>query len=213
MKTKLQVALDFADEKKAFAVAKAVHKHSEIIEAGTPLIKNCGAKTIIKRLKTKSGKSKIFADLKTMDTGYFEADVAIKDGADYVTVLGVADNGTVKGAVDAAGSSRAVVDLIGCKNTQKRIKELMKVGARNFEVHTGIDEQNKGMTPFANLAVASKIKGIKIWVAGGINLETIDQIMKYSPDVVVVGGAITKAKNPGKEAEKIKKRIILGGKK
>ena len=207
-KTKLQVALDFADEKQALKVAKAVHKYAEIIEAGTPLIKNCGAKTIIKKIKSKSKKSKIFADLKTMDTGFFEADTAKKDGADYVTVLGVADNGTVKGAVDAAGSANVVVDLIGCKNTKKRILELMKVGARNFEVHTGIDEQNKGMTPFSNLAEASKIKGIKIWVAGGIKFETVEMVMKYKPEVVVVGGAITKAKNPGKEAEKIKKKIM-----
>lgn len=213
MKTKLQVALDFADEKKAINTAKQVSMYTDIMEIGTPLIKACGEENIIKKIKKVSGKAKAFADLKTMDTGFFEADVARKHGADYVTVLGVADNETVRGAVKAAGSANVVIDLIGCKDTSKRIKELMKVGARNFEVHTGIDEQNKGMTPFANLAVASKIKGIKIWVAGGIKLETIDQIMKYSPDVVVVGGAITKAKNPGKEAEKIKKRIILGGKK
>jgi 3-hexulose-6-phosphate synthase len=207
-KTQLQVALDFADEKKAYKVAKSVGAYAEIIEAGTPLIKNCGAKTIIKKLKKQNKKSKIFADLKTMDTGFFEADIAIKDGADYVTVLGVADNDTVKGAVKAAGSSRVVVDLIGCSNVKKRILELMKVGAKNFEVHTGIDEQNKGMTPFSNLSSASKIKGIKIWVAGGIKYETIDQVMKYSPDVVVVGGAITHAKNPGNEAKKIKNKIV-----
>lgn len=206
-KTQLQVALDFADEKKAYNIAKSVGEYSEIIEAGTPLIKNCGAKNIIKKLKKQNKKSKIFADLKTMDTGFFEADIAIKDGADYVTVLGVSDNDTVKGAVKAAGSSRVVVDLIGCPNVKKRILELMKVGAKNFEVHTGIDEQNKGMTPFGNLSSASKIKGIKIWVAGGIKYETLDQVLKYSPDVVVVGGAITHAKNPGKEAKRIKNKI------
>jgi 3-hexulose-6-phosphate synthase len=207
IKTKLQVALDFADEKKAFSIAKKVCKYAEIIELGTPLIKNCGAKNITKKMKKLCKNSKIFSDLKTMDTGAFEAEIAIKNGANYVTILGVSDIDTIKGAIKKVGKENVVIDLIGCNNVTKRIHELMKVGAKNFEIHTGIDQQNKGMTPFKNLSNAKKIKGIKIWVAGGIKLETINQVIKYSPEVVVVGGAITKAKNPEKEAEQIKNKI------
>jgi 3-keto-L-gulonate-6-phosphate decarboxylase len=123
-------------------------------------------------------------------------------------VLGVASDETVRGAVRAAGKKEVVVDLVGCKSISKRIRELKKAGAKNFEIHTAIDEQLAGKSPFGQLKAASKIRGIKTWVAGGIKAETLGKVMKYRPDVVVVGGAITKAKNPGKAAAEIKK--IMG---
>jgi 3-keto-L-gulonate-6-phosphate decarboxylase len=35
----------------------------------------------------------------------------------------------------------------------------------------------------------------------------VDSVMVYQPKVIVVGGSITKANNPGLMAKKIKKRI------
>ncbi|VTO12876.1 putative hexulose 6 phosphate synthase [Klebsiella variicola] len=44
----------------------------------------------------------MLADLKIMDAGYYESEMAFKAGADYATVLGVTDILTVKGCVDIA---------------------------------------------------------------------------------------------------------------
>ncbi len=44
----------------------------------------------------------VFADLKTMDAGEPEAEIAFEAGADLVSVLGSADDSTIAGAVKAA---------------------------------------------------------------------------------------------------------------
>ena len=204
--TLLQAALDFDDGKKALAAAKKICPYVDIIEIGTPLIKAEKEAETIRKMRRFRGK-KIFADLKTMDTGFFEAKHAFRAGADYVSVLGVASDETVRGALKAAGKKEVVVDLVGCRDVAKRIRELKRVGARNFEVHTAIDEQARGKGPLGELKKASKIRGIRIWVAGGISLGSLEGVMKHRPDVVVVGGAITKAKRPAEAAKKIRERI------
>jgi 3-hexulose-6-phosphate synthase len=57
----------------------------------------------------------VFADMKTMDAGELEADIAFKAGADIMTVLGVAGDSTITGAVKAGKDhGKAVVaDMIG----------------------------------------------------------------------------------------------------
>ncbi len=207
--TVIQVALDFDNAKDALRVAKSVKEYVDIFEAGTPLIKTEGEKNIIPKLKKIDSTKKIFADLKTMDTGAFEAEGAIKRGAYYSSVLGVASNETIKGAISAAKKGEIVVDLIQCKDVAQRVAELKYLGAKNFEIHTAIDDQLKGKNPLNELENVSKIKGINIWVAGGINMESINKVMNYKPKVVVVGGAITKAKNPKNAAKELFEAINL----
>jgi len=203
-KTRLQVALDFNDDIDAIPIAAQTHKFVDIIEIGTPLVKAMNEKEIIKKLK--KYKKDLFVDLKTMDAGYYETKPAITLGGKYVSVLGVASNETIKGVLKN-GANKVVVDLICCVNVVERIKELKRIGVLNFEIHSGIDDQGKGKNPLDELARSSEIKGINLWVAGGINLGSLDSIMNYHPAVVVVGGAITRAKDPALVAKKMQKRI------
>ncbi len=204
VETRLQVALDFDEEFPAVQTAKQVKDYVDIIEIGTPLVKALNEKHIIKKLS--KYKKKLFVDLKTMDAGYFESSPAIKHGGDYVSVLGVASDETVKGVLKN-GADRVVVDLIGCKDVALRINQLKKLGAVNFEVHAAIDDQAKGKTPLEEVRKASQIKGINIWAAGGIGLSSLDAVMEYRPAVVVVGGAITHSKDRKQAAKDIKERI------
>jgi len=142
-----------------------------------------------------------------MDAGFYESKPAFDLGAKYAAVLGVSSDETVKGVIKAAGKKQAVVDLISCQDKKKRLLELKKVGAKNFAIHTGLDEQAKGQNPLEELRICSEIKGVNLFVAGGIKLDTIDIVMQYHPKVVIVGGAITRAKNPKEAAHKLKKRI------
>jgi len=203
-KTRLQVALDFTLDTEALPIAKKTSKFVDIIEIGTPLVKSMNEKEIIKKLK--KYRKDLFVDLKTMDAGYYETKPAITHGGSYVSVLGVASNETIKGVLKN-GANKVVVDLICCKDVVERIKELKRLGVKNFEIHSGIDDQSKGKNPLDELARSSEIKGVNLWVAGGIKLETLDAIMEYHPAVVVVGGAITRAKDPAMVARKMYKRI------
>lgn len=195
---KIQLALDVVDIKKATEICKRTKDYIDIIELGTPFIKQNGLERI---KKFKRFKKPILADLKTMDTGFFESELAFKAGADFATVCGCSDNATIKGAAKAAKkyNKKTVADLISVDKVGERTKQCLKFGADFVGIHTGIDMQNKGISPFAELRKVSKIIDNKrISVAGGINTKNIEKIKKYNPEIIVVGGAITKARNPEK---------------
>ena len=102
---KIQLALDFTDLRKALKVARKVSDYVDWIEAGTPLIKSEGLKAV-KVLKKAFPKKVIVADLKTMDVGALEFGMAAGSGADVATVLGAADDETIKGAIRESKKNR-----------------------------------------------------------------------------------------------------------
>ena len=206
----LQVALDLLNEHRAIAIAEdAVKGGADWLEAGTPLIKSEGMDIVRKLKETFPGKT-IVADMKTMDTGAFETEMASKAGADIVVILGVSDDSTIKDAVKSARKygTKIMVDLIGVKNKVKRAKELEKMGIDYLCIHVGIDEQMIGKKPLENLKEIVKHTDIPVAVAGGINSETASDMIKAGASIIIVGGAITKAKNVEKATKQIKKALI-----
>lgn len=113
---KIQFAIDTLTTAHALELAAAAAPHVDVLELGTPLIKAEGLPAIT-AMKEAFPDKIVFADLKTMDAGELEADIAFQAGADLVTVLGVADDSTIAGAVKAAKAhgKGIVVDLIGVK--------------------------------------------------------------------------------------------------
>lgn len=201
---KIQLALDFLKFKDALKIAKQVKDYIDWIEAGTPLIKSEGIE-VVRKLKRKFPKKKIVADLKTMDVGALEAELAIKAGADLVTVLGAADNKTIKDAILVArkNKKKCVVDLINTDPT--RWKEIEKLKPDYLGIHVGIDQQLRGVNPLEQL---KKLRTkSKIVVAGGINKEKIKELVRRNVDVAIIGGAITRSKNPKKAAKEIREEL------
>ncbi len=201
---KLQLALDFADLKEALAVAEKAAPYCDWIEAGTPLIKSEGLRSVSELKKRFPGKV-VVADMKTMDTGAFEAGLAANAGADVTTVCGAADMETIKGAIEE-GRKRGVavaVDLINV--APSKWKGIDALGPDYICIHVGIDQQARGMDPLM-LLKKLKVKSKKI-VAGGINAQSAPGAVKAGADVVIVGGAITKAKNPAQAAKEIKEAM------
>src|SRR6266566_1970589 len=124
MEPVLQVALDHMHLKRALLAAKeAVEGGADWLEAGTPLVKSEGIEVVRQLKKSFPGKT-IVADLKTMDTGAFEVEIAAKAGADVITVMGVTDDATILEAVRAARryGSKIMVDLM-------RVADALKAGA------------------------------------------------------------------------------------
>ena len=209
MKIILQVALDIINEHRAIAIAKdSVKGGADWIEAGTPLIKSEGM-DIIRKLKETFPKKTIVADMKTMDTGALETEMAAKSGADIVCILAASDDSTI---IDALKSSRKygvkiMADLIGVKDKIKRAEQMEKIGVDYLCMHVGIDEQMRGKKPTDILSSIAKNTSIPIAVAGGINSETASKIVKAGASIVIIGGAITKAKDVKKATQDIKKAI------
>ncbi|WP_456365389.1 bifunctional 3-hexulose-6-phosphate synthase/6-phospho-3-hexuloisomerase [Thermococcus sp.] len=201
----LQVALDLTDIEQAISIAeKAARGGAHWLEVGTPLIKKEGMRAV-ELLKRRFPDRKIVADLKTMDTGALEVEMAARHGADVVSILGVADDKTIMDAVEVARryGIRVMVDLIGVKDKVKRAKELEKMGVHYILVHTGIDEQVQGKTPLEDLEKVVKAVNVPVAVAGGLNLQTIPKVVELGATIIIVGGAITKAKDPEDVTRKI----------
>ena len=188
-----QMALDSLDFDATVALAAKVAPHVDILEIGTPCIKHNGIK-LLETLRAKFPKNKILVDLKTMDAGFYEAEPFYKAGADICTVLGTADIGTIKGVIDVANKY----------GKKARTQEVAKLGAHIIGVHTGLDQQAAGQTPFVDLAmVASLNLGLDISVAGGVKAATAAQVRDAGATIIVAGAAIYGAADPAASAAEI----------
>ncbi len=205
----LQLALDVINEKRALQIAKeSVEGGVDWIEIGTPLIKSEGLQ-IIRQMKKAHPKKTIVADMKTMDTGALEVEIAAKAGADVVCILAAADDATIADAVKAKEkyNVKILADLIGVKDILSRAKKVESLGVDIICIHIGIDEQMKAKNPLEFVKKIRSNVNIPIAVAGGINSETAGPIVKAGASIVIVGGAITKAKDVKKATETLQKAI------
>lgn len=209
---KLQLALDFKKLDDAISIAEKTKNSIDFMEAGTPLIKSEGIRAV-RTLKDKCPDKIIVADMKTMDTGLFEAEIAYEAGADIVSVLGAADRETIKGVVEAAKkhNKMMMVDSIGIDDIEGLVAKVKGLGIDYLVIHSGIDQQNAGRSPFTDL---EKLKDLeldaKLALVGGLNAESLKKLSSYpNVELVMVGGAITKADDPTKAAEEI--RDVLDG--
>ncbi len=209
MKPILQVALDLINGHRAIQIAKeSIEGGADWLEAGTPLIKSEGLE-IVRKLKKEFPDKTIVADMKTMDTGALEVEIASKAGADVVCILGVADDETIKEAVRASRKygTKVMVDVIGVDNKVKRAKELEKLGVDYICVHVGIDEQMRGENPIQITKEIVKNVDIPVAIAGGLNSETVVDAVNAGASIIIVGGAITKAPNVTEATRMIKKAM------
>jgi 3-hexulose-6-phosphate synthase len=205
---KLQVAMDVLTTDDALALAGKVAAHVDIIELGTPLIKAAGLSAVT-AIKAAHPDKIVFADLKTMDAGELEADIAFTAGADLVTVLGVAGDSTIAGAVKAAKKhgKGIVVDLIGVADKSGRAREVTALGAQFVEMHAGLDEQAEEGFTFQTLLTDGSDSGVDFSVAGGVNVSTIADVQAAGATVAVAGGAIYSAADPGAAAAELRAAI------
>jgi 3-hexulose-6-phosphate synthase len=202
-----QMALDSLDFDATVALAATVAPHVDILEIGTPCIKHNGIK-LLETLRAKFPNNKILVDLKTMDAGFYEAEPFYKAGADICTVLGCADIGTIKGVIDVANKygKKAQVDLINVEDKVALTKQVVAAGAHIIGVHTGLDQQAAGQTPFTDLAaIAAMNTGVEISVAGGVKANTAAQVRDAGASIIVAGAAIYGADDPAASAAEITK--------
>jgi 3-hexulose-6-phosphate synthase len=206
---KLQFAMDTLTTEAALQLAAEAAPHVDILELGTPLIKSAGLSAVT-AIKAAHPDKIVFADLKTMDAGELEADIAFAAGADLVTVLGSAGDSTIAGAVKAAKKhgKGVVADLIGVTDKPKRAKEVVALGVEFVEMHAGLDEQAEEGFTFSTLLNDGEASGVPFSVAGGINASTIESVQRSGAQVAVAGGAIYGASDVGAAAARLRAAIV-----
>ncbi|MGO4898462.1 3-hexulose-6-phosphate synthase [Bacillus sp. GM2] len=205
----LQLALDLVNIPEAIEVVKEVEEYIDIVEIGTPVVINEGLRAV-KEVKAAFPNLKVLADLKIMDAAGYEVMKASEAGADIITILGAAEDMSIKGAVEEAKAqgNKILVDMIGIKDIKSRAKELDELGVDYICVHTGYDLQAIGQNSFEDLmTIKNVVKNAKTAIAGGIKLDTLPDVVKLKPDLVIVGGGIANQDDKAAAAAKMKQMI------
>ena len=205
----LQVALDILELDRALQIAsEAVEGGVDWIETGTPLIKSEGMNAV-RALKDNFPGHTILADMKTMDTGALEVEMAVKSGADIVILLGSADNSTIADARRAADKygAKLMCDLISVPDPVARARELEEMGVDIINIHVGIDMQMMGITPIELLRQMRNEIHIPIAVAGGLDATSSGEAVLAGADIVIVGGNIVRSPDVTYSARNIRQNI------
>lgn len=194
----LQVALDIPSIELTKKVLEELPESDHLIlEAGTPLIKRYGL-DIIQKMREIRRDAFIVADLKTLDVGNLEARMAADATADALVVSGLAPPATIEKVITEARKTGicSVIDMLNVGDP-KGLLERLTVMPDVVELHRAIDVESKDIKH-----AWSDIKGIKLLsdkmlvaVAGGIVADNAKEAIKAGADILIVGRAITKAKD------------------
>ena len=207
---KLQLSIDLEDIQGAINLIRKTKDSIDIFEYGTPLVINFGLEGL-QKIRTEFPDIMLLADLKIMDVASYEVTQAFKYGADITTILGVAEDQSIKDAIKTAheAGKEILVDMIGVQDIENRAREVDEFGADYVGTHTGYDLQALGQNPFEEFnLITNNVSKTKTAIAGGIKLSASEEIKKANPDLLIIGGAISTADDPAEAAAEFKK--ILG---
>ena len=152
---------------------------------------------------------RIVADMKTVDTGAMEVEMAAKAGADIVAMLASSDNATIEDALRAARKYgvQIMMDLLTVPDPVKRSRELEALGVDYICVHVGIDQQMTGRDTIDFLRDIVKEVATPVAAAGGIDAITGAEAVAGGAAIVIVGGSIVRSADVTGSARKIREAI------
>ena len=198
----LQIAFDNPNLETALsAISQIPNSDHVIIEAGTPLIKRYGV-DIISKIRQVRPDAFIVADLKTLDTGNLEARMVADAAGDAIVVSALAPINTIDKLIEEAHKTGiyAVMDTLN-EHDPISVLNNLKIMPDVIELHRGIDIESTEHA-WGDIAEIKKVapKAL-IAVAGGVRLDKVPVALNQGVDILVVGRAITNAKDVREVAE------------
>ncbi|MGD2247343.1 MAG: bifunctional 5,6,7,8-tetrahydromethanopterin hydro-lyase/3-hexulose-6-phosphate synthase [Candidatus Methanofastidiosia archaeon] len=199
----LQVALDLTSEKAVKTIIEKLPVRERLLlEAGTPLIKNCGIE-IVEKIRSLREESFIIADLKTLDVGRLEVKMAADATADAVCISGLAPNESVEKSIQEAHRQGiySIVDFMNVEDIEKKLKSLqykpdVALLHRNVDVETAAREKGEKVeSKWGNISAIKNLVKL-VSVAGGITPKTCQDALDKKADIIVVGRYIIRSHDP-----------------
>ncbi|MFX0060663.1 MAG: bifunctional 5,6,7,8-tetrahydromethanopterin hydro-lyase/3-hexulose-6-phosphate synthase [Candidatus Hermodarchaeota archaeon] len=211
----LQVALDTGTIQSAKKVIQQLPRSDRIIiELGTPLLKKEGVENTLNEIRKVALNSFIIADLKTLDVGRAEVQIAANATADAVIVSGQAPVPTLESFIREANKqgTQAWIDTLGTtfEDISKSLSDL-KEKPNGIVIHRGIDEETKQKRKWGEhsgqikkIREICKPQKVLIAVAGGIKPgEEVTSALTAGADILIVGRYIYRSPDPYHAANRI----------
>jgi 3-hexulose-6-phosphate synthase/6-phospho-3-hexuloisomerase len=189
-----QVSLDLTDLSSALDMARAaVRAGIDWLEAGTPLIMAEGLRSV-RALRAEFPDRPIVADLKMMDGGGGESEMAFDAGASYVVVMSQAHWATVKETVTMARKKhgKVMADVLNAPDKVRAAKEMEKLGVDYIIAHLGYDERHHiaGLSALDNLEQIVKAVKIPVQAVGGLSIDQAIESLRVGAKSIVIGAPL-----------------------
>jgi 3-hexulose-6-phosphate synthase len=190
----VQISLDLTSIDQALAVAEvAVRAGVQWLEAGTPLILAEGTRAI-RALHSRFPAHPVVADLKIMDGGALETDLAAEAGASFVVVMSRATDATIRSVVRAARNRgvRVMADILGAADYRAEAKRVEELGADVVIAHLGFDERAEAPERSVFDFLPDVVAGTRLPVqaVGGIRLPDLSKLPTLGAPLIVVGAPL-----------------------
>lgn len=196
----LQIALDIPSFERIKQIVSQMPRSDRIIlEVGTPLLKKYGLK-VVRDLRDLARDMFIVADLKTLDVGKVEVDLAFEETADAVVASGLAAPQILDGFIYEAKrlGIHAVVDMMEVADPIQKLRSLKQVPDIVI-LHRAIDveavDKHHRMELIRELKQSFADARLLIAVAGGITPKVALEALKSGADIVIVGRYITQSRD------------------
>jgi len=210
MTVKLQLALDVLSLQDALTLARGAGPYVDWLEAGTVLIKSEGMRAV-RELRGLFPDKPLVADMKVMDGGAREAELAFGAGADIITVSACAGDATLQAALRVATDmgKQVMVDLLGVADPLARAQQVEAMGAHYLCVHRSTDAARALDAP-DEVAELARAVSVPIAAAGSIRLDSWVEAARAGAAVIIVGSAIIKATDPAAAARAFQEALSAG---
>lgn len=199
MRATVQLSLDLIDLRDALDTAEiALRAGVDWLEAGTPLIIAEGLRGV-RELRARYPNVPIVADLKIMDGGWLEAEMAAKAGASMVVVMGQAHEETIELVVKAGRDFGAKVmgDNMAMPDPVEGARRLEQLGCDYIVHHIGYDmrtlRRERGQsasTPMDRLREIVAAVSVPVQAVGGLTIQQALQTPAYGAPLVVIGAPL-----------------------
>ena len=232
---KLQVTLDTPSIDHCAELVEQIHEYVDIVEVGNPLIIESGL-TLVQELRNEFPQIDICADAKIVNSGHYIASRCFSRGASIVTIMGVAPDQTVEGAVAAAelAGGEIMADLTGIADISTRARELEELGVRYLCGHTGFEDRQLASNPLSDaqpgitrriltalgyddplreldLIRANTTGAAMPAIVGRIDENNIDEVVERGPELILIGRAIVGAVAPAQAAADLREHFVTVG--
>lgn len=232
---KLQVTLDTPSIDHCAELVEQIHEYVDVVEVGNPLIIESGL-SLVQELRNEFPQIGICADAKIVNSGHYIASRCFDRGASIVTIMGVAPDQTVEGAVAAAelAGGEIMADLTGIADVATRARELEELGVRYLCAHTGFEDRQLASNPLSDaqpgitrriltaLGYDDPLRELDLIranttgtalpaIVGRIDEENIDQVVEREPELILIGRAIVGAVAPAQAAADLREHFVSMG--